>query len=262
MPINRYYTACRLNKGDTVSLIDQERHHLITVTRTAIGERVEIVNGQNQWAHASLVSFDKKEALLHLDDVFLAPAPKHNIILCQALLRSNKLDFIVEKGCELGMTALWLFPAEKGEKIQLSDSQQKRLESLAISAMKQCGRFDLPTITLKPPLSKWPPLPSPCSAFYGDTSPNAPCIKKEWLEKDLFLFIGPESGFSKDEIVSLQNLGARGIKLHTNTLRTETASLAGLSVIDYLCNCFDDDHIGRPRGPKRGTGGDDHDVIS
>jgi 16S rRNA (uracil1498-N3)-methyltransferase len=159
------------------------------------------------------------------------------LILCQGIPRFNRLETILEKGTELGVTEFWLFSGVLSEKEEFSPNQHKRMEQILISAIKQCGRLDLPSIVLKPPLLDWPPLSG--TLFFGDTAPDAPWIWKlppPLAGKDpVYLFIGPESGFHPRESAHLQEkLGATGVKLHDNILRTETASLTGLSLLQVL----------------------------
>ncbi|NGX46210.1 MAG: hypothetical protein K940chlam2_01396, partial [Chlamydiae bacterium] len=102
------------------------------------------------------------------------------------------------------------------------------LKAITISAIKQCGRLDLPEILVKPTLSKWEELSHP--AYFGDISPEAPTLQKTWQKSDsCYFFIGPESGFSPDEITHLRRLHAHGVTLHHNILRAETASIVALS---------------------------------
>lgn len=231
MPHNRYYLDAPLNENETVTLADEEFHHLSRVLRARVGDAVEIVNGHGQLAHAHLVELAKKEARLEIKALEEAN-PKPPLILAQALTRMNHLEWIIEKGTELGATSFWLFPGILSEKDELSPTQSLRLKHLAISAMKQCGRLDLPSIELKPPLLKWQPLQG--TLLFGD--PRAPFLWESDLTRPLpsptIFLIGPESGFEEQEVDFMQNvLKAKGVRLHSNILRAETASLTALSLI-------------------------------
>ena len=229
MPAERYYIDIPLISDQEVTLPYPESHHLVKVMRTPTGKTVELINGHNQLAQATVLTAHKK-IQLQITSVTTQDSPPHKIILCQALPRLNRLETIVEKGTELGMTALWLFPGDLSEKRELTDNQFQRVKTIAISAIKQCGRLDLPEIILKPPLSKWDPLPFP--AYFGDTDPEAPRFFDQWKKSsDVCFFIGSESGFSKKELTHLQHLKAQGVRLHPNILRTDTAPLVALTII-------------------------------
>lgn len=236
MPIDRFFYDSPLTPQQEVHLEGKEFHHLVHVTRAKPDEVVELVNGKGQLAYASLKKTEKRHATLDIEKVLEEPKPSFFIILAQAIPRISRLDFIIEKGTELGLTELWLFPGHHSERKNLSENQLDRLRAITIAAMKQCGSLYLPKITLKPSLSKWESIQFP--SFFGDLSPDAPPLFQTWQQhppKDgILFFIGPEGGFSDEEEEILRNFDAKGVKLHHNILRTDTASLAALTLISQM----------------------------
>jgi 16S rRNA (uracil1498-N3)-methyltransferase len=233
MPHDRFFIDHLLQPGMTVTLIDEEAHHLQKVMRKKWGDYVELVNGRNQIAEAQVEAIQKKGIVLMVHKVGAKTPPPFPLIICQALPRINRLDVIIEKGTELGMNALWLFPGMRSEKKELTDSQWRRLKALSISSMKQCGRLDLPEIVLKPPLLTWSLQNFP--GYYGDLSENAPTLFSVYPKNTAALFfIGPESGFTQQEEAHLKKLNIKGVKLHPNILRTDTAPLAVLSILSAV----------------------------
>jgi 16S rRNA (uracil1498-N3)-methyltransferase len=226
MPADRFFTPTPLE--DPLILEGEEFHHLTKVMRIRVGETIEIVNGQGEFVEAEVVSLDKK-AQLKIVSHRNTPPPSQNVILAQALTRPSSLEWIVEKGTELGVTEFWLFPGDRSEKKELSPSQLLRLETIIINALKQCGRLYLPKIVLKLPLEKWE-KPSG-SLFFGDLSSKMPL--KGPFEKTVIFFIGPEKGLSSEEVQLLNKFHAKGITLHENILRAETAAIAALS--EFYC---------------------------
>lgn len=235
MPIDRYYSPLDLVAGTQLSLQDQEFHHLVHVTRNQCGDSIELVNGRGVLAHATIQAIKKKEAILTIDDVELKPPPQIEIVLAQAIPRMNRLDFILEKGTELGMTQLWLFPAKESERGAFTEHQLARMQTVTVSAMKQCGRFYLPSIQMMPPLAQWKALEWP--AYFGDVNSAAPPFSEFFegmhTQKGVVFFIGPESGFTSDEEKILKGLKTQGVKLHPNILRTDTAALIALSLMSH-----------------------------
>jgi 16S rRNA (uracil1498-N3)-methyltransferase len=232
MPADRFYLPSPL-KDPVLHLEGEEFHHLAKVMRVRLGETIEIVNGQGELAEAEVISLDKKIAELKILSHETVPQPEQSVILAQALTRPSSLEWIVEKGTELGVTEFWLFPGEKSEKKDLSPTQIHRLETIVINALKQCGRLFLPKIILKPSLDKWPPPAG--SLFFGDLSSAKPLQGP--FEKTVIFFIGPEKGFSSQEIEQLGRFKAQGISLHANILRAETAALTALSQFYFCKNC-------------------------
>lgn len=235
MPHDRYFTENPITLGSYLSLDEEESHHL-HVMRKHWGDCVEIINGKNCLAQACIIKTEKKHTLLHITDlqIFSPPPP---LILAQALPRITRLDEIVEKGTEIGATEFWLFPGEKSEKKEIKDKDLTRLKRITISATKQCGRLDLPSIKVKTALCSWGDNFS-FPAFFGDLSKDASPLNEEWIKKEgTIFFVGPESGFSDKEILILKKLNVKGVKLNPYILRAETASIVSLSLIQqFLLN--------------------------
>lgn len=235
MPAERYYYPALFESGQPVFLTDQEYHHLVHVMRSRKGDQVEVVNGLGQLAQATINDIEKKKAILSLSSVYTQPPSSMKMILAQGIPRQNRLDFIVEKCTELGMTDMWLFPAAKSEKKELTDNQLERLKALMISAMKQCGRLFLPNILLMPPLKRWNHQEG-SAMFFGDTGPNTPHFLSVCrpTKQEAIFFIGPESGFTEEEVVILKGFNAQGVSLHPNILRTDTAAIAAMTLLSSM----------------------------
>jgi len=225
MPAYRFFLDQPFRAHERYQLPKEEAHHLTHVMRCREGEHIELVNGRGQLAHATLLP----HAMILLDEV-LEASPLPSLIIAQAWIKPNRLDIIVEKGTELGMTELWLFPGDKSEKIHLSEHHLTRFRHLSIAAMKQCGRLDLPSIRVLDPLSQWTKLP--CTSYFGSLMPGTPWLYDIMSPGAPGLFVvGPEAGFSSQEETHLKKLGACGVTLHTSTLRAETAPLVALALM-------------------------------
>ncbi|MBS0615444.1 MAG: 16S rRNA (uracil(1498)-N(3))-methyltransferase [Verrucomicrobia bacterium] len=229
MPVDRFFYPHSL-KVSAIVLEGDEYHHL-SVMRIRPSEEIEIVNGEGEIAKALVQSMSKNSAELKIISHQLVSPPSYELILAQALTKPSNLEWIVEKGTELGATAFWLFPGDRSEKNSLSENQLKRLEHITISALKQSGRPFLPKIELKKPLQTWT---KPKGALlFGSLSPSAPLLSKP--SSPCIFVVGPEKGLSPEEINFLQqSLQAQGVKLHDNTLRAETAALCALSQLSLL----------------------------
>lgn len=232
MPAERFYIPHDCTPHQNILIDDQEFHHLVHVMRVKPGEEISVVNGKGVLATAVVKSIGKRQAELEILECNIAKPPAVEIILAQAIPRINRLDFIIEKATELGVTQFWLFPGKLSERKALSESQLERVKSLSIAAMKQCGRLFLPKVVIKPALHLWE-APS-CTSYYGDPEATvnfASICTQLPLEKDIVFFVGPEAGFSNDEEETLVKLQAQGVRLHANVLRTDTAPLVALSLI-------------------------------
>lgn len=237
MPIERYFLDQNLATGQIHALQDNEFHHLAHVMRSKKGQEIDLVNGKGSLAKAKILELKKNEAIVEVLNCHSISPKSKNLILAQAIPKPNRLDFILEKGTELGVDQFWLFPGELSQKKEIFPNQVERAQSLTIAAMKQCGRLFLPQIHIFPPLLDWSPLEEGYSAFFGDIDPKAPPFQDLWDKMSSaqnFLFItGPESGFNQIETEKLRALSFSGVKLHDNTLRTDTASIAALSLMSH-----------------------------
>jgi 16S rRNA (uracil1498-N3)-methyltransferase len=226
MPVNRYYHSEDLVSGKEILLEEAESRHLAVATRGRTGETVEVLNGKGSLAQAVVQHIDKRKGvLLKLQSVQQETPPKQEVILYQALARPNRLETIVEKCTELGVTEIQLFPGERSER-----GKTKRLENIAISAMKQCGRLYLPKIHEVVPIAKWEKFSQ--QVLFGDLSKEAiPFPVGLAAKESVGVVIGPESGLSPKELTLLKELGAQGVTLHKNTLRTDTAAIIAVALL-------------------------------
>lgn len=235
MPKERFYIPQELEINQQVKLEGPECHHLATVMRATAGDSIELINGLGVLCQAKIIDIQKKHVSLVVDTLQkIGRQPE--LIVIQALPKVNRLDYVIEKGTELGASAFWLFPGQRSEKKELSKNQFERLQHLAIAAMKQCGGLYLPEIKILPPLLKWTPTSFPL--YFGSLDSSAPLLmnlleKRNSLENAGFC-VGPEGGLTDDEHAHLQLLGGMGVKLHPNILRTETAAIAGLVLLSHF----------------------------
>lgn len=228
MPENRFYIEVPFQENGLVELSGDEFHHL-HVMRRKPGDKIELVNGKGELAKSILQETGKRSARIEIRQVLRMEKKEKKRILVQAIVRLSALEYIVEKGTELGISEFWLFPAVHTEKKEVTDHQRKRLQLMAISALKQCGRLDLPPIHEKPPLQKWASLKG--EKYYGDVRKEAPPFFSSKASENLYFFIGPERGFSEAEIEWMEKNQVKGVKLHENILRVDTAAITAAILI-------------------------------
>ncbi len=235
MPDNRFYLPEQFSNDKRVVLKGQESHHLSSVMRVKSGDIVELVNGKNALAKGKVISADKAQTTLEILSVEEKHPPSPQIILAQALLRPNRLELVIEKGTELGISSFALFPSKNSELSSLSENKRKRIYDLAIGALKQCGRLDLPTITFLDKLSELKTLGAKhlllADPSLGKQKLNCYISDLGKTKDSILLLIGPEKGWHNDEIAFfIKELNATPVLLHENVLRAETAALCAASL--------------------------------
>lgn len=235
MPVERYFLEDSFQLNAEKTLTGSEFHHLWRVMRARLGDSVEIVNGRGALAHALVEKIAKDRAVLRIKKIEEMQPEKSTVILAQAFPKVNRLDFILEKGTELGVDEFWLFPGVLSIKKDFTVNQLERAQMLTIAAMKQCGRLTLPKVKIMPSLDQWPSPEG--SVFFGDVNRNAPVFWHAWNQNEIIspltFFIGPESGWHAQEVQLLKKIGGKPVKLHDNILRTDTASLAAISLVRH-----------------------------
>lgn len=234
MPHYRFFYNSTFYKDEEIIISSDELHHL-HVMRKKLNENVEIINGKNQLAEAKIINLTPKSATLKITKIITKTPEKTKIILAQPLLRPQKLDLILEKGTELGIDEFILYPAEYSEIKEISKNREERINSILISAVKQCGRLDMPKVSIIDNISLL--LSYDYSYLYGDLETTNRINTEEITKQDICIVIGPEKGFSKKEKDFLQNkLKAHPININSNILKTETASVATAAICKYLFN--------------------------
>ncbi|EDV27354.1 Ribosomal RNA small subunit methyltransferase E [Trichoplax sp. H2] len=240
MPCYRFYLNSNLVKNGRVALQGDQLHHMKNVMRLRVGETVEIINGRNQLAQARIDAYQGNQiAHVNIDQVLtqlVLDKPRINLI--QPLIRSKGLDLVIEKCTELGVSHFYLYASELGEISQFSSARCKKLTEIAISAIKQCGRLDLPTLTFADRLHNLKLQSNVHPICFGDTrhldNAQVGFTPQSTLAQCKTVCIGPEKGFSDKEINYLENqLGATGIKISPFILRSETASITLTALTSY-----------------------------
>ena len=229
MPSNCFFLDSDLHEGASLFLEDEEFHHAKSVSRVREGEEVTLFNGKGSVAKARIQSVEKRKILLSVESVEIHPSSEKKLCLGVSLLRHGHLDFVIEKGTELGVEKFILFPAALSERKTCSQELKRRIRALLIAALKQSGRLLLPEVcyasSLEEALSHaYKPLV--WADIAEDARPLEEALGREQERKQLTIFIGPESGWTEKERNVFRTYGPP-IWLHDTILRAETAGIIG-----------------------------------
>lgn len=214
--ISRLFIDQNFHEEEIITLPKEELHHL-KVLRARVGDTIELINGRGFLATATYAS----SKTLTIDAVVFEEPPLHESIIVQGLADSSHLDFLIEKGCEIGVTQFILFPSQKSRLKKVSEAKESRLGKLLISALKQSKRLYLPRILIVDSLDHIPLLPA--ITYLADPTGSR---LTSTPEQSCAFIIGPESGLTEEEIAYFtQERKAEKVCLSSHTLRTETASI-------------------------------------
>jgi len=158
-----------------------------------------------------------------------------NVILCIALSKKNKFEFLLEKSVELGVKEIWCFPsAYSVVKIKDIEKKQDRYEKIILSAVKQCERTHIPEIKIYDSFEEillCLPKENAQQIFLHPYN-SSEKISEIPLKKDnIFVFIGPEGGFSPKEVDIARDSGFQFAHLGRRILRLETAGVLTLGAV-------------------------------
>lgn len=236
----RIYYPHTLTTAAAITLDESASRHLLTVLRLKIGEPLQIFNGLGGAYSATLQATQKNRAIVAIKD-FIEDERESplKIHLGQVISRGERMDFTVQKSVELGVNQITpLFSERCG--VQFKDGRaENRLQhwqKIAISASEQCGRCRVPEINYPQSLADFfaqtanAPYRFICSLF------DAPQIlpKLATPVTEIALLIGPEGGFTSQEVHLAQQAGFCALSLGPRILRTETAAITAITLLQHL----------------------------
>jgi 16S rRNA (uracil1498-N3)-methyltransferase len=233
----RFYCPQPLVAGAIVDLPEAVAHHL-HVVRQQPGDEVVLFNGEGGQARALLVEIGKRRATAEVVALEAADAElPYSVTLAQGLPEgSNKMDWIVEKAVELGVSRIQPLAAVRsvvklaGERL---DKRQAHWEAVVVSASEQCGRNRLALVAPLQDFGRW--IAQPADGVRILLSPRATQSLAAWARTTepcaVTFAIGPEGGFSAQEEETALAQGALALSMGPRVLRTETAGLAALAVL-------------------------------
>ncbi|MBV9080448.1 MAG: 16S rRNA (uracil(1498)-N(3))-methyltransferase [Elusimicrobia bacterium] len=235
--------------GDRFRLDGDEAHHLVNVLRKSPGDEIAVFDGEGRRFRATITAIDAAQPSAEgqlVEEIRIEPA-RVRLRLFQGLPKGTKFDFVIEKAVELGAAQILPFLSQKSL-IKLDDKQARakalRWKRLAEAAAKQCDRADIPNVSPAALLGTLADEIGVGTTILLSTSPGATPLRRFLREKGgesgiINVVVGPESGLTSAEEKRLVGLGAVAVSLGARILRTETAGLAALAILQYELNSSD-----------------------
>ncbi|WIG54215.1 MAG: Ribosomal RNA small subunit methyltransferase E [Rhodanobacteraceae bacterium] len=240
----RLFVDVPLLPGHTLPLPRDASGHALRVLRLKTGDGVTLFNGDGKEYRARLAGADPRAASVEVEGM---AAPEREsplrITLIQSLARGEKMDWIIQKATELGVARIWPVASAHSE-VRLDGTRgEKRLDhwrAVAIAACEQCGRNLLPEIG--PPEALVTTLaahPANGSQTRWMLHPGGATRLRNAgpASADVVLAVGPEGGFSDEDLDALREANFRALALGPRILRTETAGLAAIAALQA---CYGD----------------------
>lgn len=236
MSAPRFFVDVVLCVGHHHELPADVAHHALRVLRLRDGEPVVLFNGHGGEYRATLVVDGAAvRATIEAFDAIERESPLQ-LTLIQALVAADKLDWIIEKAVELGTRRLVVVPMQRGI-VRLDAARRARRllhwREIARAACGQCGRNLLPAIEFSDTFDAalaGAAVEQPRLALV----PAATSALPRRLTGGATLLVGPEGGFSKEELLRAKRAGFGFAQIGPRILRTETAGLAALAALQAL----------------------------
>jgi len=230
----RLYVEAPLAAGGNVELTQAQAHYLTHVLRLKAGEGVLVFNGRDGEWRAGLAAAGKRTAMLAVAAQTRPQTKPADLLYLFAPLKSARLDYMVQKAVEMGVSRLQPVLTQHG---QVTRINLDRMRANVIEAAEQCGILSVPDIAEPVALSRlvaqW--QPGRWLVFCDEDAEAAdPLVALQALPRQapLAVLIGPEGGFAPDERAALLKLPqiAR-LSLGPRILRADTAAVAALAVV-------------------------------
>ena len=227
--IHRIYLATDF-KSDVHRCSMDLSHRILNVLRIKNNEAISIFNNKGQEC-LSRVSIEEKQVVLSLSKEIKSEInTSKKISLCVSIINMKLMDLIIQKSVELGVTSFIPIYTQRSQYKNV-DKKLDHWEKTVIHATEQCGRLDIMKLSRPVSLSDFDNIYQSSSKYL--LHQNGDKFKCEDLESsDITLLVGPEGGFDDHEIDYLDANGWKTKTINVNILRTETACISALTLLN------------------------------
>ncbi len=221
-------------------IVGEDYNHIVNVLRFTCGQKFYVCNKKNSKSYlAQIASIDSKKVICNLVSQNESTELKVDVDIFQGIPKSDKMDLIIQKCTELG--AKNFFPVEMKNCVMKLNNEEKKIErwqKIAEASSKQSKRNIIPTINRKLSFEEMTKrlmkYDIAIVAYENEKKENLKQIlQKNKNVESIAIIIGPEGGIDEREYSTLCSVGVKSATLGKRILRTETASIAALSMINY-----------------------------
>ena len=227
------HVDAHLAPATTLTLDPERSHYLCRVLRQRPGEHALLFSGDGFGYDARVDDADPRACRVFVGEIAeTEPPPQLRLHLGQAMIKGERLDFVLQKATELGVTDVWLLETQRTE-VRYAGPRVARREThwqrIVQGAAEQSRRLTLPTVHA--PMSLSALLTQPIARQVLLLDPGAAPIDATPARVDTLLLVGPEGGFSDEERVAAHAMGARSMGMGKLILRADTAPVAAITIL-------------------------------
>jgi len=233
----RLYFSDKIESDLLSHLTKKQTHYVKDVMRLKIGDKLSIFNNQGEWC-AIIESYEKSGAKIKIMEKARDKDNEKNIWLAFSPIKQNPLNFLIQKGTELGVKK---FTPILSERTVVREINIERIKKIIIEASEQSNRVSIPEINkpklLKDFLSQFPIKGSLIFCDINSNKNNLKNILDKNVDGPICILIGPEGDFSENERKAIIDLNQTcSISLAKNILKAETAALSAITIVNYHLN--------------------------
>ena len=224
--------------GDAIKISGNDAHHLARSLRAKRGDKITAVDGTGNSAVIELIDFDKTTIMARRVSEIQQVISGRKIILADCLPKQNRFDNIIEKATELGVDGIEPLISERT--IARPKDKLERWRRIAKESAEQCARDTIPTIgdirTLDDWLAEISPLNENTLLLFCWECERETTVREVLStvgDKNIFVLIGPEGGFTEREVLAIKSAGGISVTLGNRVLKTDTAAISVLAMINY-----------------------------
>ena len=222
-----------LSKNLSGKLNKDQSKYLNSVMRLKINDNFSLFNKGGEW-NTKIISINKGIVEFQVQNQLRQLNKEREIWLVFAPIKSNYFNFMLQKATEIGVTKF--FPITT-ERTIVRKINEERVKKILIESCEQCNRLTVPSIQKIQELEKFLEDNKIINLIFGDLNTDNRKIELKDPSKPIAILIGPEGDFSENERAKILEFNdVQSIKLNDNILRSETAVISSLSIINYLIN--------------------------
>lgn len=235
MRIPRIYYPDSIPLEEEFTLTDEAGHHIATVLRLKPNHPIVLFNGDGNEYSAQIISVQRRKVIVEADACLSIDkeSPLH-LHLGQGVSKGDRMDIVLQKSVELGVSEITPVITERCA-VKLDESRwEKKLnqwQKIVIGACEQSGRNTLPTLHAPVTLNQWLASSTMSSRLVLAPGAEQSLVRQPYNTHGYRLLIGPEGGLSEAEIHLANENGYQSVSLGPRILRTETAALSSLSIL-------------------------------
>ena len=236
----RFFIAPDQVRDPSISIMGEDVRHIRTVLRKGPGDQLILLDGQGREYTVRITTIERSKIDTEIIDRKQRTTASPVVILGQGLPKSDKMDWIVQKATELGVSAIVPLVTERTVvKIKDEEKRVARWQKICREAAMQSDRPDIPMVEAIRPFGEFvgtlTPGPQTLLLFPWEegTQPIKTVLRRTQDIDKVVVLIGPEGGFSQAEADLAEKKGFHLVSLGPNILRTETAAVAVLSMVLY-----------------------------